>query len=932
MRLVGEDGELIEQVIPGRRVLLAVEAIDRSGQTYSSILGTLDLGLIRLSSRGGQAIVFGGRVVFEPSDDPQAIPPSGYAIDLHWADETGSPYTTGFAADWAAVRGPEPGDVTSIGFVLGGVTQCGDGIGRVVPEDRIAVEVRVRDRGGREYRTGEGHRLTLPWDRLEIALDPLLQRREAGAISATSDSAESPLSIDVGYVGATVAHARGAIVADRSLADGPDPGDVVQFDAEVPASIAPMSSVAFTIAVQDRHGCVYRLGQERPRLPESAIVCEANGLRLDLRSRTLTSTSSYAASAGAEYAVACALADRSEMRVERRLTPDLVSALFAYARGDSQIEVAGADASDGQAGDGGQGGAFMTGEPGRDGQPGGAGAGGGPGPNVHVFAARAKAHDGRTEFVVYVVERDGRRTTLVRSAGQPIRLSSAGGSGSRGGRGGVGGSGAIGPVGTNGSAGGTGGNGGDGGEAGDGGQGGDGGNIEILLASSDLADLVVARTVGGRGGDGGEGGVAGGGGPGGVGGVRTEQVRVGTTTMAQMSLGPQGSMGQSGSGGASGSRGRQGRSGTVHTRVDTQVVHAAIRAASPPFLAMLQLDGAIGGAGDAEALARHESEVRRSEELAENPAAPAGEAREREEAEQAALRAERRDERRAELAEQFARDRAESGARLQAGLQGAVDQFGQGLRSMSDERQALQDQTAALLERDRQARTDRETQAARDRDAEREVRREREAEARRSAEQERVRREAQARDVQRERAREEERQLAIARAQSRTQLMIRAPLRIGNGLQVIARRIPNFLPCVRSDGSGPHGQLIAIRVNNTTEWLAEVRVQATDNDFSGGQGPSLWWRIEPRTAIGTHEESGIMTLCAERGVDPAATFRIESRAVPCPRSAGRFPWNGCDCGSEAQGTPLVFEDGGMTYGACCEQSAFDYERLICRAR
>lgn len=611
--LVGT-AKLPERLVPGVPVPFAVQILTKNG----ALRATSDRSL---SPRYLKVIPTNGRVEFEgwtftPDANRAAVAGGKYGLRVEYglpemrviAEHT-------FEADFATVLGPDPQDVATLTFTVGGSTEQG----LVQPGIPVGLEVTVTDRAGREYRTSVtaaarpvGSAMPLPFDRLDIRTELMTWDAASATLTPARDGLQrgQKYTATVGYRGRPDLVVSHAYLPDFAMANGPEPEDVVDFEVVIdslPASgqITPGSELALVARARDKFGRVFSTSGSPLPLPATRVKVTVEALEIDLAASRLTATGDCQTMAGRNYEFSISYVGRPDLEQVGRFKPDLVGAISNYFLTDARLEFAGRQGEPGQAGlqgtDGNMGraaadtfGAGTDGTQGGSGRPGRVGRRGGAGPRVRVLAMEAMSLDRSQRMILGEMTVGSEEPTyFVRPFdGTPLTVLSKGGPGGTGGPGGAGGMGGRGGEGWTPGSGGDGGSGGSGGPGGDGGA---GGGIALTVTTPELLEMIYAESPGGVGGSGGSAGLGGRGGLFGetsgarkaaalatVGGNLVNRLlgQGGSTTMPAAGTAYSGAQGQ---GGDPGEPGLEGQAGVAESRVAAEA--ATLRLRLPPRLA-----------------------------------------------------------------------------------------------------------------------------------------------------------------------------------------------------------------------------------------------------------------------------------------------------------------------------------------------------------
>ena len=611
--LVGAD-KLPERLVPGVPVPFAVQILTKKG----AIRATSDRSL---NPRYLRVIPTNGRVEFEnwtftPDADRAAVVGGKYGLRVEYglpemrviAEHT-------FEADFATVLGPDPQEVATMTFTVGGKTNQG----LVQPGLPVGLDVIVTDRAGREYRTSvtaaarsATGAMPLPFDRLDIRTELMTWDTKSATLMPARDGLQrgQKYTATVAYRGRPDVVVSQAYVPDFAMANGPEPEDVVDFEVVIdgpPASgqITPGSELALVVRARDKLGRVFSTSGSPNPLPAARVKVTVEALEIDLAASKLKATGDCQMMAGRQYEFSISYVGRPDLEQFGRFKPDLVGAIKDYLMTDTRLEFAGRQGEPGQVGlqgtDGNMGrtaddtfGTGTDGTQGGSGRPGRAGRRGGAGPRVRVLAMEALSLDRSQRMILGEMTVGNEQPTyFVRPFdGTPLTLLSKGGPGGTGGPGGAGGMGGRGGEGWTPGSGGDGGSGGSGGAGGDGGP---GGSIVLSVTTPELLETIYAESPGGVGGSGGSAGLGGRGGLFGetsgtrkatalatVGGNLVNRLlgQGGSTTMPTAGTAYAGTQGQNGD---PGEPGLEGQAGVAETRVAAEA--ATLRLRLPPRLA-----------------------------------------------------------------------------------------------------------------------------------------------------------------------------------------------------------------------------------------------------------------------------------------------------------------------------------------------------------
>ena len=150
---------------------------------------------------------FGGELVawrpndlsFTPSTDRSARG-KAYVVSVGYKGRSDLSIRREFAADFAALDGPEPADVQSIQFSIEGVAA---GATQFTPGTKARFDVSVTDKGGRRYSL-RGDALRVPMSRLRVAAENLAIDADTATVEASPDAKKmlnKQYSFSVSYVG-----------------------------------------------------------------------------------------------------------------------------------------------------------------------------------------------------------------------------------------------------------------------------------------------------------------------------------------------------------------------------------------------------------------------------------------------------------------------------------------------------------------------------------------------------------------------------------------------------------------------------------------------------------------------------------------------------------------------------------------------------------
>jgi hypothetical protein len=581
-------------------VIVNVVARDKKGHVFATQDGSLRAVDYRLVAEPGRYDP--ASRLFYPELERASVP-GGYKI----AATVGTGAKAQVAkrelpADFAALLGPDSGDVASVGFTLG--TDADQTF--LLPGSVVKLAAFAKDRTGRMFLSGSSES-NLPLFRLDVRVRGGLWDPIQGVVVVDSNLdalRNQAIAVEVLYRGSESVVAIGEYTPDLAGLLGPEPSDVAALKVKVGTlhdndAVNPGAVLPLDVLVRDRDGRTFSTLSETLRLPWNRLEVVAKDLQFDREAGTLSAQADCRRMVDRNYELDVSYSGRPDLHETLIFPPDLEAPLRPFYVNGDELAFAGLPGSaglDGDPGTEGRMGSFGAGEygyggagsSGTMGRPGRPGTAGGRGPKLQVLALEGTTLDGAKRVLVAEVQVDnGERHYVVRSFDDPpLTLVSRGGSGGLGGRGGEGGAGGKGGGGYNPGDGGAG---GDGGSGGRGGAGGPGGSANVILASRELQYQINIESIGGPGGP---GGGAGFGGSAGMSGSPAAAVATAVIGLAGALLGASpaappptpryASMGERGMEGLSGEPGGEGRAGEVQYEVSLDAL--AVRHRLPEAL------------------------------------------------------------------------------------------------------------------------------------------------------------------------------------------------------------------------------------------------------------------------------------------------------------------------------------------------------------
>ncbi|MBM3555913.1 MAG: hypothetical protein FJX47_10210 [Alphaproteobacteria bacterium] len=547
-----------DRVRPGATVDLKIEVRDEDGVVHKAGAPMLPAKDLVVTAKNADFDPAKMQLTLSPDFDRVGLGGT-YEVTVALREHPAFAVTKTYKADWAVIRGPEPGDVASFSAEIEGVRQ-GE---TLIPGRAYNLLVKLTDGTGREFTNAGGMR-TIPGARLEFTVANMAVEQNGRIVRPFREKARvsgNEFAVEVGYKGRATGTQKLAYPVDFATVEGPEPRDVASIQIigglSGQARFAPGENSRLDVMVTDTKGRRFATAQAQGvyELPRARLaVRRADNLAIDQGTGAVRFNDDYRSLVGKTFGIEIAYVGRQDAAAVFQAPPDFVKALpFMTANDLGAQGEAGRGGNDGSAGassGSGRGGS------GRDGARGGTGT---RGPNIRVMAQEVRAMDGQTRLALIEVRVTGQEPKyyLRRQGGQPLKVVSVGGRGGKGGGGGQGGNGGDGGF-TTGSNPRSGGDGGDGGSGGEGGRGGDGGAIEALISTPDLERVFVLDSQGGPGGDGGSPGF---GGRGGSGGTGMQRIQMGTTSFNMPVFGSAGGPGSMGSNGPRGDVGNPGQTG-----------------------------------------------------------------------------------------------------------------------------------------------------------------------------------------------------------------------------------------------------------------------------------------------------------------------------------------------------------------------------------
>ena len=189
-----------EFLVPGSEVSLRVVATDKEGRAYLNVDSPPRLPLDRLDVRTELVAWDPARAVLTPEADFSRVAGRVYSISVQYRGQTDLEVRKTYIADFAAIRGPEPPDVTSLDIRLPGVPTNG----LLVPGATLGpLDVEVKDKYGRIFTLRQPD-LKLPPTRLEVSLGGFQYDADTGKLRAHPDAramVDREYSLSVAYTG-----------------------------------------------------------------------------------------------------------------------------------------------------------------------------------------------------------------------------------------------------------------------------------------------------------------------------------------------------------------------------------------------------------------------------------------------------------------------------------------------------------------------------------------------------------------------------------------------------------------------------------------------------------------------------------------------------------------------------------------------------------
>lgn len=230
-------------------------------------------------------------------------------------------------------KGPSDRAVVGVEFSLGAGNEE-----RLIPGQSLPVEVVVTDRDGKKFSWANGE---LDESLVKVTTELAefdVPTRMIKPVAEIEKIRSSPYVVSVQYGERTDLTVRKSFLADVAALLGPDPQDVadiqVQVKTQYPDLLIPGRSTNVHIAVRDKKGRVYILGEAIPRLAPERLKVSTQFMKWDGRAFTILPQEDLAVAPGASYEMIVEYVDRPDIRVLQTFVPD-----FAMLKGPAPQDV-----------------------------------------------------------------------------------------------------------------------------------------------------------------------------------------------------------------------------------------------------------------------------------------------------------------------------------------------------------------------------------------------------------------------------------------------------------------------------------------------------------------------------------------------------------------------------------------------------------------